>query len=124
MATQSSSQPVVTSTPQPVAPQDQSWLQQADIDAADAFLNQLDENPAKNTENITQQTDKSSKTSKKRKPAQPWFMLPEQKHQCLDVSEVSLDQSSDEPLDESSATSSSDSTVKQYRQYKCSKMQT
>ena len=66
---QSSDQPVATSTPQPVAAQDQSWLQQADIDAADAFLNQLDETPAKSTENVTQQTDKSNKTSKKRKLA-------------------------------------------------------
>ena len=43
----SSSQPVATSTPQTAAQQDQSWLQQADIDAADAFLNQLDDTPGK-----------------------------------------------------------------------------
>ena len=50
-------------------------------------------------------------------------MLPEQKHQCLDVLEVSSDQSSDEPLGESLATSSSDSdsTVKQSRWHKHSK---
>ena len=40
-------QPAATSTPQIVTQQDQSWLQQADIDAADVFLNQLDDTLAK-----------------------------------------------------------------------------
>ena len=50
-------------------------------------------------------------------------MLPEQKCQCLIVSEVSSDQSSDEPLGESSVTSSSesDSSAKKSRQHKRSK---
>ena len=77
--------------------QDQSWLQQADLDTVDAFLDQLDEPPAKGLDNHNQPMDKSSKSSKKWKPAQPWFMLPEQKCQCLNMSEVSSDQSSDEP---------------------------
>ena len=105
----SSSQPAATSTPQTASHQDQSWLQQADIDAANAFLNQLDETPVKESYNHNQPMDKSSKPSKKQKLAQLLFMLLEQKCQCLDVSKVSLDQSSDEPLGESSVTSSSDS---------------
>ena len=50
-------------------------------------------------------------------------MLPEQKCPQLDVSEVSSDQSSDEPLGESSVTSSShlDSSVKRSRCCKKSK---
>ena len=97
MSGESSNQPAATSTPQTMGQQDQSWLQQADLDTVDAFLDQLDETPAKGLDNHNQPVDKSSKPSKKRKPAQPQFMLPEEKCQCLDVSEVS-DQSSDEPL--------------------------
>ena len=50
-------------------------------------------------------------------------MMPEQKQQHLDVSEVSSEQSSDEPLGESSVTfsSESDSSVKKSRQQKRSK---
>ena len=50
-------------------------------------------------------------------------MMPEQKWQQLNISEVSSDQSSDEPLGESSATSSSksDSSVKKSRWHKRSK---
>ena len=58
-------QPAATSTPQIVTQQDQSWLQQADIDAADAFLNQLDDTLAKGADSQKQPADKSSKTSKK-----------------------------------------------------------
>ena len=105
----SSSQPVATSTPWNASHQDQLWLQQVDIDAADAFLNQLDEIPAKGSDNHSQPMDKSSKPSNKWKPVQPWFMLLKQKHQHLDMLEVSSDQSSDEPLGESLVTSSSDS---------------
>ena len=49
--------------------------------------------------------------------------MPEQKWQYLDVSEVSSDQLSDEPLGESSVTSSSDpvSSVKKSRWHKRSK---
>ena len=114
---------VASSTPQSAAQWDQSWLQQADINVADAFLNQLDDTPAKNTDTPVQQMEKPTKTSKKRKAKQPWFMLPKQKHQCLDVLELSSDHSSDEPLGESSATSSSesDSTVKHSRKHKHSK---
>ena len=97
----SSSQSAATSTPQTTGHQDQSWLQQADLDAADAFLNQLDDTPMKGSGNNNQPTDKSSKPSKRCKPEQPWFMMPEQKQQCLDVSEVSSDQLSDESLGES-----------------------
>ena len=88
------------STPQMANHQDQSWLQQTDLDAADAFLNKLDNTPAKGSDKHCQPAEKSSKPSKKRKPAQPWFMLPEQEHQHLDVLEVSSDQLSDEPLGE------------------------
>ena len=42
---------MAASTPQLVAQEDQSWLQQADIDAADAILNQLDDTPGKGTNN-------------------------------------------------------------------------
>ena len=92
-------------------------LKQADLDAADAFLNQLDDTPAKGSGDNNHTTDKSSKTFKRWKPAQPWFMMPEQKRQQLDVSEVSSNQSLDEPLGESSITSSSksDSSVKKSR---------
>ena len=50
-------------------------------------------------------------------------MLPKQKCQCLDISEVSSNQSSDEPLGESSATSSSESAsmAKHSRKHKRSK---
>ena len=61
----SSSQPAATSTPQNTGHHDQSWLQQADLDAADAFLNQLDDTPAKGSGDNNHTTDKSSKTSKK-----------------------------------------------------------
>ena len=47
----SSNQPAATSTPQTMGQQAQSWLQQADLDAADAFLDQLDETPAKGSYN-------------------------------------------------------------------------
>ena len=93
----SSSKPAATSTPQTTGHQDQLWLQQADLDAADAFLNQLDDTPVKGSGNNNQPTDKSSKPSKKCKLAQLWFMMPKQKWQHLDISEVSSDQSSDEP---------------------------
>ena len=105
----SSSQPAATSTPQTTSHQDQSWLQQADLNTTDSVLNQLDNTPVKGSGDNSQLTDKSNKPSKKCKPVQPWFMMPEQKQQCLDVSEVSSDQLSDEPLGESSVTSSSDS---------------
>ena len=103
----SSNQPAATSTPQTTGQQDQSWLQQADLDAADVYLDQLDETPAKGSDSHNQPMHKPSKPFKKQKPAQPWFMLPEQKHQCLNMSEVSSDQSSYEPLGESLVTSSS-----------------
>ena len=50
-------------------------------------------------------------------------MMPKQKWQCLDISEVSSDQSSDKPLGESSVTSSSDSdsSAKKSRWHKRSK---
>ena len=104
-----SSQPAATSTPQNIGHQDQLWLQQAYLNVTDAFLNQLDDTPAKGSRNNNQATDKSSKSSKKSKPVQLWFMMPEQKQQHLDILKVSSDQSSDEPLRESSVTSSSDS---------------
>ena len=75
----SSNQPAATSTSQTTGQQDQSWLQQADIDTMDVILDQLDETPAKGSDNHNQPMDKSSKPSKKQKPAQPWFMLQEQK---------------------------------------------
>ena len=112
----SSSQPAATSTPQTTSHQDQSWLQQAELDAADAFLDQLDDTPARGSGNNNQLTDKSSKPSKKCKLVQPWFMMP-------NILEVSSDQSSDEPLGESSVTSSSDpnSSEKKSRQHRRSK---
>ena len=69
----SSNQPVAASTPQAIGQQEQSWLQQADLDAADAFLDQLDETPAKRSDNHNSPMDMSSKPSRKQKPAQPWF---------------------------------------------------
>ena len=75
-----------TSTPQNASKKDQSWLQQADLDAADMFLDQLDETPAGGSGDSNHAVEKSSKPSKKCKPPQPWFMLPEQKHPWLDVS--------------------------------------
>ena len=43
----SSNHPVAASTPQATGQQEQSWLQQTDLDTVDAFLDQLDETPAK-----------------------------------------------------------------------------
>ena len=119
----SSSQPAAKSTPQNASHQDQSGLQQADSDAANAFLKQFDDTPAKRSSNNNHAMDKSSKPSKKQKLAQPWFMMPEQKCQHLDILEVSSDQLSDEPLGESLVTSSSDSnsSVKKSRGHKRSK---
>ena len=97
----SSRQPAATSTSHNAGQADQSWHQQADLDAADAFLNQLDYTPAKGAGDSQHVTDKSGKAAKKRKPTRPWFMMPEQKWQHLDVSEVSFEQSSDEPLPQS-----------------------
>ena len=78
---QDSSQPAATSTPQNTSHQAQSWLQQVDFDAANAFLNQLDDTLAKEFSENNHAMDKPSKTSKKQKPAEPWFMMPEQKWQ-------------------------------------------
>ena len=44
-----SSQPAATSTLQNASHEDQLLLQQADLDVADTFLNQLDDKPAKAT---------------------------------------------------------------------------
>ena len=74
-------QPAATSTLQNAGHSDQSWLQQADLDVADAFLNQLDDTPAKGSSDSQHAIDKTSKPAKKWKPAQPWFMMPEQKRQ-------------------------------------------
>ena len=74
-------QPAATSTPQNAGHSDQSWLQQADLDVPDAFLNQLDDTPAKGSCESQHAAYKTSKAAKKRKPAQPWFMMPEQKRQ-------------------------------------------
>ena len=60
----SSSQPAATSTPQNTGHQDQSWLQKADLDVADTFLNQLDDTPAKGSGDNNQAMDKSSKPFK------------------------------------------------------------
>ena len=61
----SSSQPVAVSTPQTMAQHDQPWLQQADIDAADTFLDHLDDTSSKGTDSHNQPAEKSSKSSKK-----------------------------------------------------------
>ena len=60
-----SSQPAATSTSQNTSHHDQSWLQQADLEAADTFLNQLDDTPAKWSGDNNHTIDKSCKTSKK-----------------------------------------------------------
>ena len=101
--------PTVAGTPQPSGNLQQQWLQQAELDVTDMFLDHLDDTPAKHKGTPVVQSDRQSKTSKKWKNNQPWFQLPEQKRQCLDMSEASSDHSSDEPLCESSGTSSSDS---------------
>ena len=122
-ANKSSRQPAATSAPQNAGQADQSWLQQANLEVADAFLNQLGDTPAKGAGDSQHITDKPSKATKKRKPAQLWFLMPEQKWQHLDDSKVSSKQSSDEPLSESSVTSSleSDSSAKNTRWHKRSK---
>ena len=58
------------------------WLKQAELDVADALLDQLDETPAKDSTAPVTMAEKQSKSSKKRKQNQPWFQLPEQKRQC------------------------------------------
>ena len=70
-----------TSTPQNAGHSDQPWLQQADLDVADAFLNHLDDTPAKVSSGSQHTTDKTSKAAKKQKSTQPCFMMPEQKRQ-------------------------------------------
>ena len=99
------------------------WLQQAELDVADAFLDQLDETPAKDSTAPVMTAEKQSKSSKKRKHNQPWFQFPEQKKQHLDMSEASSDHSSNEPLGESSGTTSSDSDLdlRHSKRYKSSK---
>ena len=68
---------------------------------AHQFLNQLDDS-TKVESAVPLQQKKQQLAPKKQKPAQPWFQLPEQKCQCLDVSEASSDRSSiNEPLGES-----------------------
>ena len=86
-------------------------------------MNQLDDTPANGAGDSQHGADKPGKAAKKRKPAQPWFMMPEQKQQHLDVPKVSSEQSSDEPLGESSVTASSesDSSAKKSRWHKRSK---
>ena len=74
-----SRQPATTSMPQNAGQADQSWFQQADLDVANAFLNQLDDTPTKGVSDSQHITDKPSKAAKKRKPVQPWFLMPEQK---------------------------------------------
>ena len=71
----SSGQPAATSIPQNAGQADQSWLQQADLDAADAFLNHLDGTSANGASDSQYIVDKPSKAAKKRKPTQPWFMM-------------------------------------------------
>ena len=93
------SQPTASSTPLASGNLQQQWLQQGEQDVADAFLDQLDETPAKDRETPALQSKRQSKASKKRKNNQPWFQLPEQKRQFLDISEASSDHSSDETLD-------------------------
>ena len=61
-----SSQPTAISSPQNAGHQDQLWLQQANLDALDAFLNQ-----AKGSGNNNPAMGKPGKTSKKWKLAQP-----------------------------------------------------
>ena len=58
-------QPAATSTPQNASKKDQSWLQQADLDALDMFLDQLDETPAGGSGDSNHAVEKSSKPSKK-----------------------------------------------------------
>ena len=59
MSGKNSNWPAATSTPQTTGQQDQLWLQQVDLDAVDAFLDQLDETPAKGLDNHNQPVDKS-----------------------------------------------------------------
>ena len=101
--------PTASSTPSSSGNSQHQWLQQAGLDVVDAFLDQLDETPAKDPATPAVQAEKQSKSFKKRKNNQPWFQLPEQKRQCLYVSEASSDHSLDEHLVESSGTSSSNS---------------
>ena len=68
-ASKGSSQPAATSTPQNASHQDQSWLKQVDLDAADSFLNQLDDTAAKGSGDNNHAMDKHSKAKKKWKPA-------------------------------------------------------
>ena len=49
------------------------WLQQAELDVVDAFLDQLEETPATEPATPAVQVEKQSKSSKKRKNNQPWF---------------------------------------------------
>ena len=70
-ANKGSRQPAATSTPQNAGQADQSWLQEADLDAADTFLNQLDDTPANGAGDSQHSADKPRKAAKKRKPAQP-----------------------------------------------------
>ena len=102
-------QPFAASTLSGNIDSQQQWLQQAELDVADAFLDQLDDTPTKTHEVPAKQLEQPAKSSNKCKKSQPWFQLQEQKQQWLDMSEVSSEHSSDESLGESSATSFSDS---------------
>ena len=56
-------QPVASSTPQSRGHFQQQWLQQAELDIADAFLDKLDEMPAKDCEALAVQSEKQSKAA-------------------------------------------------------------
>ena len=64
-SSKSSNQPVAPSTPQATGQQEQLWLQQADLEAMDAFLDQLDDTPAKRSDSHNPPMDKSCKPSRK-----------------------------------------------------------
>ena len=66
-------QPSAASTPSGNIDSHQRWLQQAELDIADTFLDQLDDTPTKTHEVPAKPLEQPVKSSNKYKKSQPWF---------------------------------------------------
>ena len=64
-------QPSAASTPSGNIDSQQQWLQQAELDVADTFLDQLNDTPTKTHEVPAKQSEQPAKSSNKCKKSQP-----------------------------------------------------
>ena len=74
-------QPSAASTPSGNIDSQPQWLQQTELDIADAFLDQLDDTPTMTHEVPAKQSEQPAKSSNKCNKSKPLFQLPEQKQQ-------------------------------------------